>query len=389
MVLSRRPRWRALLGAATLLVVLLSAAPAQARIDVGVQDDDVLVYQKWFGRPAGVDLMNQVGLGSVRINVPWTKVLVSGQSNANATQTARSTYNFAPFDAAIDDLKASGRNVQLSITGPFPAWATGDRKVGYTNPNATAFSLFARAVAQRYQGKVVAVSILNEPNWPTLLRTGRKCRGATACATDIGLLYRALYLSSYRAIKAASPSTKVWIGETTSAARKTTKGYATAPLEFLRAVLCVDPAYSRISCPGLMADGVAHHPYLLGVSPLTKPTSKDAVTMANLGALDAALTRFERLRALRAPSGKLPIYLTEYGFTTSGGSKQVSPSKQASWTIQGLKLAAKAKRVKQVILYQLVDPPAGGPRTWASGMLTGTFQPKPLRVQLPGALKSL
>lgn len=389
MVLPRRSARCALLAAAAVLIVLLSTTPAQAKLVVGAQDDDVLVYQKWYGRDAGITLMNQVGLGPVRINIPWTRVLVSGQANANASQTARATYDFSAYDGAVAALSASGHPVQLTLTGPFPAWATGDRKVGFTNPNATAFGLFARAAAQHFQGKVAAISILNEPNWPTLLRTGRKCKGLTACARAVGLLYRSLYQSAYSAIKAAAPGTKVWIGETTSSSRKTTKGYALAPLEFLRAVLCVDPAYSRRSCPGLKADGVAHHPYLLGVDPAKKPAGKDSVTMANLGALDTALTKFERLRALRAPSGKLNVYLTEYGFTTSGGSKQVSPAKQAQWTIQGLKLAAKGKRVKQVILYQLVDPPGAGPRVWASGMLTGTFQPKPLREQLPGALKAL
>ncbi len=93
MVLPRRSARCALLAAAAVLIVLLSTTPAQAKLVVGAQDDDVLVYQKWYGRDAGITLMNQVGLGPVRINVPWTKVLVSGQSNPNASQTARSVSN--------------------------------------------------------------------------------------------------------------------------------------------------------------------------------------------------------------------------------------------------------------------------------------------------------
>jgi aryl-phospho-beta-D-glucosidase BglC (GH1 family) len=390
MLQNRRLPRRALVGAAVLLTTLLASAPAQAKIVVGIQDDDVLVYQNYYGRDAGLKVMADTGLGPVRINVPWTRLLVSGQGSRNASQAQRTTYDFTKWDEAVAALTAAGHPVQLAVTGPFPAWATSDGKVGYTNPNAQAFASYARAVAERFKGKVTAISVLNEPNWPTLLRTGRKCQGEAACGTAVGRLYRGLYSRAYSAIKAADPKHKVWIGETTSVARKTTKGYAVAPLAFLRAVLCVNATSTRRSCPGLKADGVAHHPYLLGVDPKKQPPGPDSVTMANLKRLDTALTKFEKLGALKAPKGKLPVYLTEYGFTTNGGSKTVSASRQAAWTIQGLRLAAKGgPRIKQVILYQIADPPNLTPRTWASGMLTGAGAPKPLVQQLPGAIKSL
>jgi hypothetical protein len=290
--------------------------------------------------------------GSVlRVNVIWSRAVAPAQAGL-ARKPAQVLYDWARYDSIVDLARGHGMAVQMTITGPAPAWATptGDLEKGYVRPNARRFGEFARAVAERYRGRVSRYSIWNEPNWATWL--GPLSEGPR--------LYRELYRRSYAAIKRADPNADVLIGELAPYRKGTV---STAPLEFLREMTCVDAAYrpTRRRCPGgtLKADGFAHHPYDFTNPPERPLEGADNVTIGSLDRLTRALDRLKRARVLVPRRGRyLPLYLTEFGYFRAG-ARRISESKRAAWTTRAFDIAQRNPRVRQILYYVFVRPPGG------------------------------
>ena len=69
----------------------------------------------------------------------------------------------------------------------------------------------------------------------------------------------------------------------------------------------------------LKADGYAQHPYDFTHAATYKYPGQDNVTIGTLSRLTRALDRLSRSGALRpAGGGRMPVYLTEYGYFSSG-----------------------------------------------------------------------
>jgi hypothetical protein len=75
---------------------------------------------------------------------------------------------------------------------------------------------------------------------------------------------------------------------------------------------------------------------------------RDDVNLGKLGALQDALDRLQRRRALRATTRRLGIYIDEYGYQTEppGRFAGVSPHRQDRWLHQAACLAWRRWRVK-------------------------------------------
>jgi len=226
--------------------------------------------------------------------------------------------------------------VQLTLTGPAPAWATSNHRIGVVKPNAKQFAKFAGAVAAHFKGRVDRYGIWNEPNWKSWLEPHKSSP----------TIYRGLYTGAYSAIKRADSKAQVLIGETSPLAR----GRAgQAPLQWLR---------QMVGRSHLKADGYAHHPYDYRHAPNKVSGGKDDVTIATLSRLTNELKTLAHKRLLRTPhGGVLPVYLTEYGYLVSGRFKQ-SESKAAAYTKQAFSIALHNKRVKSMLQYGLVSPPS-------------------------------
>src|ERR1700742_311041 len=255
-------------------------------------------------------------------------------------------YNFGAYDQAIDQAAAQGIRVHVALTGPAPRWATGNRsRVSGYKPSASEYGKFVAAAAAHFEGRVDRYSIWNEPNWGTWL-------GPISAQAS---LYRALYTQGYAAIKKADPRAKVLIGETSPSK---SAGRSQSPLTFLRSLACVNASFKRVrNCAPLRADGYAHHPYDLRHAPDWIPRNEDDVTMGNLSSLTRTLDRL-RGSAIRVNGGgRMPVYLTEYGYMSSG-HRSVKPSIRTKWLKQAYSIALANPRVKSQLQYLLVAPPA-------------------------------
>jgi Cellulase (glycosyl hydrolase family 5) len=341
---------RPLVLLAALAAVLSASAalprPAEAarNLEIALQDDTVFVGQRYLDRKRAFRLARALGVTRLRVNAHWAWSMSRAQSRARR-KPKQVFWGFADLDSLVDAAARNGIRVHLSVTGPAPVWASGNRKISGWQPNTRYFGEFASALAAHFKGRVDRYSIWNEPNWRTWL--GPLKKGPA--------LYRSLYQRGYAAIKKADPAAKVLIGETSPYARP---GFSTAPIAFLRSLACVNKRWKRVRrCPVLKADGYAHHPYDLRHAPNYRYPGADNATMGTLSNLTRAIDRIARTGALRFNGrGRMPLYLTEFGYLQDG--HRSLPSKQRSrFLAQAYTMALKNKRVKSQLHYLLVSPP--------------------------------
>jgi hypothetical protein len=342
----------------TLLALLMIPAAARASTDMefALQDDDVFVHQQGFDRDSALEHAVALGATRIRVNVLWDRVLVSGGAS-------NPRYDFSAIDALQEEAYWRGIDLQLTIAGPAPAWATRDHKVGNTAPDPRKYSAFVRTVVTHFKGKVDRYSLWNEPNWKSWLSP----------QNEAPRLYPGLYTSGYRAVKQVDPKAQVLIGELAPNGG----GKAIAPLKFLREMFK--------GAKPMKADGFALHPYQLTSAPNFVDARKpDDVSIGTLPRLTTALDALYKSRKLTTSSGrKLNVYLTEFGYLTAGSRKQPQ-SRIANWLVAAIEVARRNTRVKQLLQYQLIDPPKTA--LWHSALLTRKGSPQPAYKALVRAL---
>ena len=335
-------------------------------MEIAIEDEDTFV-QRFYGENTApyYDRLAQLGVSAMRISIQWASLLPASQARARRAPSSPD-YDFSRVDAAIEEATARGITVQITLTGPVPAWASGNGRVGVNRPNASRFGRFTRTAAAHFRGKVTRFSVWNEPNLSAWIAPQR----------EAGLIYRDLYRAAYKGIKAgAGSSAEVWIGETVPYDHGRN---GLAPLEFLRQMACVDENYRRLRgrqrdrrCRGsLRANGYAHHPYDFARAPKGRYPGKDNATLGTLKNLTKGLDRLARARAL-GPA-RMPIYLTEYGYFASG--KRSKPeSTRAEYLPDAFAIAQRNPRVKQMLQYLLIQD-EGNP--FNTGLITQAGVPE-------------
>ncbi|MEA2386673.1 MAG: hypothetical protein QOJ22_847, partial [Thermoleophilaceae bacterium] len=348
-----------LLIAVLAMVPLVAASPSHAakKMEVVIQDDGIFLYQSHYNRDAAYGHLRRLGASQLRINVLWWQTMPESQALARK-KPGRIRYNWAVWDNAIARAKDFGIKVQLDLTGDPPVWACGNKRVpgvcdGF-KPNAKAFGQFAQAAAKHFGRRVTRYSIWNEPNWFTWLQPLKSAP----------LLYRRLYQAGYAGVKKGNRRAKVFMGELAPYAQKRR---SMAPLQFIREMVCVNKRLkktrtARRDCKGgpLKLDGFAHHPYDFNVAPTKRRKGRDNVTMANLNALPAMLDKLRSKRLLKPSVKKVPLYLTEHGYFVKT-TRRIPESKRSKYTVKAFDMAQRHPRVKQMLYYILVSPPADSP----------------------------
>ncbi len=375
---------RSLLVAFVMLLVGAQSAHAAKGMEIAVQDDPVFLSRAYYDRDRALQQAHDIGATRVRVNMLWENV-----ANAPNDRTPPSpvAYDWAPYDSLVDAAAAQGIRVQLTLTGPAPAWATYNRRRGVYGPRPAAYGEFVRAVATHFKGRVDRYSIWNEPNYVSWMQPFAKAPA----------LYRELYEAGYKQIKRADKRALVLIGETAPYA---IKKRSIAPLEFIRDVTCatgakgggggdsgaldpgVDPdevdstrassarvraaatrppKLNRGPCKPLRADGFAHHPYDYRHKPNYAYKGADNATLGSLDRLTGTLTSLQKIRALTTPKGKVPpVYLTEYGYFQSG-KYSLGDHVRSAYLKKAYTMAQRDKNVVQMLQFTFVTPPEGFP----------------------------
>ena len=319
-----------------------TAAHAAPGMELAVMDDAVLATHLYGNYPKALNLASQLKASRIRANVSWSYVV--GGAAKRRTAPKHISYNWTGYDGLIREATRRRMRVELTLTGPAPAYATGNHRIGHVSPKASAFRAFVSAAARHFRGEVDRYSIWNEPNY----------RGWLAPLSAAPRLYRALYIAGHEAIKNVDPDAEVLIGETSPFA---IRDRAMAPLEFLRRVTCASRSYTAArDCPPLVADGYAHHPYDPSHAPTYRYPGADNVTLGTLGRLTHALNRLAANDLLVTPGGEaLDVYVTEYGFFASG-KKRISAAKHARYLVQAFTMAAANPHVRQMLQYLILKP---------------------------------
>ena len=197
---------RALTGAILVLGLLSVASdPAQAtrKLRLGFADG-LFGSAEASERGLWLDRVGEAGGELIRVNVNWAATTL--EPPADPRNPADPAYDFAALDAAIDDARARGLQVMLTLYRA-PSWAEGaDRPVsapaGSWKPDPGAFGDFVHAVAERYRGQVSYYQAWNEPNLRSYLSP--QYRGKRAVSPAV---YRRLLNALYTEVHAVDGAT--------------------------------------------------------------------------------------------------------------------------------------------------------------------------------------
>jgi hypothetical protein len=392
--------------------------------------------------------MRALGATVVRISVRWDAIAPAPNSFRApggfqaSVPSAYKAANWAPYDAIVRDAKADGITVNFAVVGGAPLWATGPGQPrttpGYPfhnwEPSAAKFASFVHALGVRYSGsynpttratqpgnannlpRVSLWSIWNEPTYGPSLAP--QALPGHPGVEDSPRMDRALVDAAWAALHATGHSTDtIIIGEitprdNTSSTTKFGNFNGMWPLQFLRAMYCVDSHYHELrgtaatlrGCPrnaagsarfaaqnpGLFqASGFADHPYTDGLPPNEElMPSANGTGLTELGQLTGAL---DRLVAVYHGHKRYPIWITEYGFITSPPKlPHATPKDHTTYPSQATAayydnwseyLVWKNPRVMSFDQYALKDPLArlasndyGG---FASGLIDNQGRQKP------------
>ena len=346
-----------------LLAFFALTVPAQA-IELAVQDDAVLLHRSYADADLALDRAKEMNASRIRVNLSWAGSMPEAQSKARRKpETVQ--WDFSKLERLYEQATSRGLQLQVTLVGPAPRWATGNKKVGNIRPDATHFGAFARAAATAFAGRVDRWSIWNEPNWHRLLGPAKSAPG----------IYRGLYRAGHRAIVEVDPGAQVLIGEMMPGANSE---HSTPVLKFIRAMTCTRSDWKAAKrCTALEADGFALHPYQFARRPKeARHPNPDIVEIGSLSRLTKALDRLRARRALVTPSGKrMPVYLTEFGYFTHGPLRK-SPKTHAAWMSEAWKIAKANKRVRQLLQYEIIDP--WRDVTWRSAVTNRDGSPRPV-----------
>ena len=154
----------------SLLALLVPAALAHAKPEIGIQDEDVFVDGRSSLSPAqGYQRLADLGVHRMRILV-----------SSDAVETAGGGFDFRKYDRAVERAAQNGVRVQFTLVGRHP------------RPDIQDFARFAAATANHFRGRVDRYGIWNEPNYVAWLKPLKRAPA----------LYRRIYLAGYKAIKA-------------------------------------------------------------------------------------------------------------------------------------------------------------------------------------------
>jgi hypothetical protein len=422
--------------------LLLSAPPAGASTSQEtMMQDDLAVFGP--DTTAVLTQMRTLGVDRIRVAVRWLLIAPQPGSHRrprafNASDPAAyPAANWGALDRVVTEATRLHLDLNFNVVGGAPLWATGagaprDGKPHFNwAPKGREYESFVRALAKRYSGTydpttdrqtpgdpndLPAVhfwSIWNEPDYgPSLAPQGDPKHAGHSSIERSPWNYRNLLDGAWTALQQTGHGgDTILFGEVAprgGAPNKLGLFNGMTPLQFLRALYCVDTHYRplrgraaalrgcptnaagsrafRARHPGLfLASGFADHPYSRWYPPNVEgQPSPEWTALAQIGNLTRAL---DRLTAVYHVHPHFPIWNTEYGYITSPPKPRskrlpyVSPTKAAYYLNWAEYISWKNRRIRSYMQYLLRDAmpttksaDSGG---FASGLENFAHKPKP------------
>jgi hypothetical protein len=344
---------------ALALVAAVGVVPANAELQLGIQDDALLTSQEPNAWPFASGLDPKV----VRYNIGWEQV--AAKQPKAPDDPADPAYDFSHADLMARQTAAIGARSLFTIVNA-PHWANGNRAPRYGPANPDDYGHFCGAVAWRYSGSytppgallplpaVKNFTVWNEPNrGQYLLPQG--AGGLTAARTFAGLVR-----ACTDAVHAVSPDALVAAGPIAS---RGAQGGA-SPIAFL-------DAYNKAGGPRPQA--LAFNPYMNGLVPAYKPAetpADGAITLRNLDQLEGWLKK--------TYGGTVPIWFTEFAWRTAPTPKlgNITPAEQASLLRKTVDLVRTRYPYAKLLVWFLVRDQSPD-SYWRSGLATFDWKQKP------------
>src|SRR3954469_17952039 len=386
-----------------LVVLALAAAPAHAsQSQESLFEDEVsLLYSGADRRDQTLDELRDLGVDVIRANVIWNRYAPSPRSKRKPQFDATNpdAYALGELDALVAGAGARGMTVLLTPTGPGPAWASScggsasARRI--CSPKPAEYGKFVTAPGRRFPS-VNRWSLWNEPNQGGWLTPQWKKSGRTHIPASPAI-YRNLVRAATGALDATGHgSDQILLGETAPIGR-TSGSYARrslAPADFYRELFCLDKRGRKLrgkaarirgcaSFKRLAVTGIAHHPYTRGAGQsLARRVGKGDITLAQISRLSTWINRGAHQR--RIP-GRLPIWITEFGFQTNPPDRFAGTSltHQAGWLNQADWLAWRNSRIRSVAQYEMRDERSTGAFQTGLRFLNGKAKPALAAYRLP------
>lgn len=312
-----------LLVVAVTVLGLPSLSFGEKRLEIGFEDEPFLTYNQGEKRELGFEYMKQAGATWLRINIYPDMRPVGGSDQAVL--------------AAIKEARLQGFQVQLTLTGIKQSWIPKQ------------FADFVRRSVWKYRDYVGRYVVYNEPNLSPWLNPLPGLSQAES--------YYRLWRVAAPIIRREDKGAEVLFGELAAGPHH--------PLAFLKRIIC-PPKWAkrrRHRCRHLRPDGVAFHLY----PDRERRGDPQIVGFESLDKVYAFLKRQKKRGILRTPQGKVtPIYIPETGLFAERrlsipyDVRLDAEKRRAASLYRMLKLACRAKGVKQVIFYRIFSGYRGG-----------------------------
>jgi len=292
-------------------------------------------------------LTENAGIGWVRDDLRWANVERAGSTEKYVIPPNRKN--------EIDSLIASGNKVLLVLAyDNYEVY--GELGLPTDEKVIQAYADYCAYVAQYYKGKIDAFEIWNEPD----------NSGFTNGLEKSGADYAKVLKAAYTAIKKVNPEAKVIAGAFCSFVNR--NAHAREVFE----------EFIEVSDIVNYMDAFSWHPY----DGSGNGTIPDEIT-DNLREV-TILEQFRYAKEKFSQKGKpdMPLWLTEYGFSTTNDGTFYTYDEQASCLIKSLLAVKSEPQVARTFVYNLRAIPDGAVNERNFGITETDYTPKPAYVAL-------
>jgi len=326
-------------------LALFAFAPAAARaapdrLDTAVIDPSALTN---VSADVAFRRVHDAGATVVRLVLYWNWVAPDVRPDGfDASNPAAAGYRWSLIDGQVRRAVAAGLRPILAISRA-PTWARDPAGgAGTTWPDPAELARFAHAAALRYSGRFAADGVQlpavrywqlwNEPNAERELFP--QFRASMALSPNA---YRRMLLAFAPAVHGVDRDNVVIAGGTAPFGHRSRDIQVTAPMRFMRQLLCVSktPPYRATCSARVPFDAWAHNPYTQG-GPTHHAYSADDVSLGDLPRMNAVLRAAIRLKHV-VSARRVRFFVTEFSWDTSGPDPDGVPLRlHARWVAEAL-----------------------------------------------------